>query len=144
MITERFVFDFDELEAKGFPYCPIEEPYWPCPPTKSGLLESIVGPFLRSRDRVRRILVEGAIRNLALASDRMTAQLLYDGGQEPRLVGAVVTGERKPPQYQYDELNAWLLPGEAAVDLGFGGPPLKARGIRIVPIRDTTTEGEGS
>jgi hypothetical protein len=88
--------------------------------------------------------MEGAIRNLELAGDRMTAHLLYDGGQEPRLLGAIVTGQRKEPQYRYDELNAWVLPGEATIDLGRGGPPLKARGIRIVPIRETTTEGEGS
>lgn len=144
MTIERFVFDFDELEANGLPYCRTDEPYWPQPPTPSGLLESIVGPFLRSRDRVRRILMEGALRNLEQLGDRMTAQLFYDGGQEPHLVGAVVTGQRKEPQYRYDELNAWVLLGEATVTLG-DGQVLKARGIRVVPLQEiTTTEGEGS
>lgn len=118
MTTERFYFDFDEIEANG-PYCSITEPYWPYPPTESGLLESIVGPFLRSRDRVRRILVDGAIRNLALAGDRMTAQLLFDGGEQSRLRGAVIEGDVRPPVY--------------------------ARDLRITPLGgDTTTEGEGS
>lgn len=147
MTTERFVFDFDELDAQGRPYCPILEPYWPYPPTASGLLESIVGPFLRSRDRVRRILLEGTLKNLELAGDRMTAQIQYDGGDPPRIRGAVITGESKPPEkrYQYDESAAWVLPGVATVELSPGGPKLQARGIRIVPIREiTTTEGEGS
>lgn len=146
MTTERFVFDFDQFEAQGLPYCPIDEPYWPYPSTASGLLERVVTPFLRARDRARRILVDGAIRSLALAGDRMTAQLLFDGGQEPRLLGAIITGESKPPpRYEYDEARAWVLPGEVTVDLGRGGPPIKARGIRAVPIREiTTTEGEGS
>lgn len=144
MTIERFVFDFDEIEANG-QYCSIEEPYWPQGPSKSGLLESITGPFLRSRDRVRRILVEAAIQSLALAGDHMTAHLQYDGGQEPRLLSAIITGERQEPRYEYDHLNGWVLPGEATVDLGLGGPPIKARNIRIVPIREiTTTEGEGS
>lgn len=118
MTRERFYFDFDEIEANG-PYCRIEEPYWPQVPTASGLLEQITGQFLRSRDRVRRILVDGTIRNLALAGDRMTAQLLFDGGEQPRLRGAVIEGDVRPPVY--------------------------ARDVRITPLNgDTTTEGEGS
>jgi hypothetical protein len=142
--TERFVFDFDELEANGLPYCRIDEPYWPHPPTASGLLESIVGPFLRSRDRVRRILMESALRNLELAGDRMTAQLLYDGGQESHLVGAVVTGQSKPPEPRYCYGEPYEIAGEATVDLGLGGPPLKATGIKVFPIREITTTEEKS
>ena len=135
MTTERFVFDFDELDAQGLPRCPVAY-LFPEPPTPAML--EVVGPYLRLRDRGRRILVEHAIRNLELAGDRMTAHLMYDGGPEPRLLGAIVTGQSKPPEkrYEYDELNAWLLPGEATIDLGGGAPPLKARGIRVVPIRE--------
>jgi len=137
MTTERFVFDFDELDAQGLPRCPVAY-LFPEPPTPAML--EVVGPYLRLRDRGRRILVEHAIRNLELAGDRMTAHLMYDGGPEPRLLGAIVTGQSKPPEkrYEYDELNAWLLPGEATIDLGGGAPPLKARGIRVVPIREVT------
>jgi hypothetical protein len=94
MTTERFVFDFDEFEALGLPRCPILEPYWPYPPTASGLLERVVTPFLRARDRARRLLVDRAIENLALAGDHMTAQLQFDGGERPRLLGAIITSDR--------------------------------------------------
>lgn len=60
-----------------------------------------------------------------------------------RIRGVVITGQSKPSEDRYPCGELYMLPGVGTVDLG-DGQVLQARGIRIVPIRETTTEGEGS
>lgn len=106
MSSESFVFDFDEIENNG-PYCKLP-PYFLPPLT--GFVEQVTGLFLRERDRVRRILIDGTLRSLAAAGDPMTAVLLFDGGEKPRLTGAIVNGNLEGALYRGAGLNLNLEP----------------------------------
>ena len=87
--SNRIVIDWSEIDAVG-PYCgsDIAMAAWP-PPT--GLLAEVVGPFLRDRERYRRVLVANIIAQMSATGSWLTIAHQFDGGECPHLLASMIT-----------------------------------------------------